>query len=276
MDNFFSGYHVKISGSEKEFTFDGMDRSVFSELSGNHLKVLTYLKYRSQLHDVFSVSYQKLELELGISHKAVMVIMGDFLKKYQFLKCIKKGKKFCYCFNYISPQSKSNSTAESEVTKRCTTVDEKSLKGVQPSTVQHIFNTQDISQKNVGCRIGDLGLGNNSKFGNGNLDCGFEDSTLKGEGFLIAWKDLRKKAFLERNVFKDNSDSGFEKVDIHFNSFFSELDKVKDGIDLKDSFINNDRDVLDSVSPTPEISFFLQELNQLKKTASKTSTPGHR
>jgi len=104
LDNFFSSFLIRIEGTENSFTLDSSERSIFRELTGNHLKLLLFFKYLSQFKDCqfFKASYLRIERATGIKHTTISKLLNELCDKYQIIgreNYMKNRKR--YFFNYL-------------------------------------------------------------------------------------------------------------------------------------------------------------------------------
>lgn len=126
LDNFFTSFLVRIPGTENSFTLDSNERSIFRELTGNHLKVLLYFKHLSQFKDCqfFKAAYARIEKATGIKHTTISKLLNELCDKYQIIgrENYKKNRKR-YFFNYrtfdgiLISEKRAAQKAESILTK---------------------------------------------------------------------------------------------------------------------------------------------------------------
>ena len=126
LDNFFTSFLVRIPGTENSFTLDSNERSIFRELTGNHLKLLLYFKHLSQFKDCqfFKAAYARIEKATGIKHTTISKLLNELCDKYQIIgrENYKKNRKR-YFFNYRTPdgilisEKRAAQKAESILTK---------------------------------------------------------------------------------------------------------------------------------------------------------------
>ncbi|MBP7284493.1 MAG: hypothetical protein KBA66_23100 [Leptospiraceae bacterium] len=106
LDNFFTSFLIRIPGTENSFTLDSSERSIFRELTGNHLKLLLFFKYLSQFKDClfFKAAYVRIEKATGIKRTTISKLLNELCDKYQIIgreNYMKNRKR--YFFNYRTP-----------------------------------------------------------------------------------------------------------------------------------------------------------------------------
>lgn len=126
LDNFFTSFLVRIPGTENSFTLDSSERSIFRELTGNHLKLLLFFKYLSQFKDClfFKAAYVRIEKATGIKRTTISKLLNELCDKYKIIgrENYMKNKKH-YFFNYRTPdgaltsEKRAAQKAESILTK---------------------------------------------------------------------------------------------------------------------------------------------------------------
>ena len=155
LDNFFTSFLVRIPGTENSFTLDSNERSIFRELTGNHLKLLLYFKYLSQFKDClfFKAAYTRIEKAIGIKHTTISKLLNDLCDKYKIIgrESYMKNRKR-YFFNYridgvLTSEKRTAQKAESILTKSEVQNDQVSQKTDFLCTKQINNLIKDISEK---------------------------------------------------------------------------------------------------------------------------------
>ena len=155
LDNFFTSFLVRIPGTENSFTLDSSERSIFRELTGNHLKLLLFFKYLSQFKDClfFKAAYVRIEKATGIKRTTISKLLNELCDKYKILgrENYMKNRKH-YFFNYLidgvlTSEKRAAQKAKSILTKSEVQNDQVSQKTDFLCTKQINNLIKDISEK---------------------------------------------------------------------------------------------------------------------------------
>lgn len=140
-DLFSGGYRKRDIRTDEdrklgERQFDPFKCSFFHELTGNEIKLLLFIKYRSAITATGKacLSQRDLSEELAVSHKLVASAMKRLTEHFQFVQTENAGDRQQYWINY----------EEIEIPKRSSKYQPFSQKGVRPYIVQDISTEQNI------------------------------------------------------------------------------------------------------------------------------------
>ena len=140
-DLFSGGYRkrdIQTNEDRKlgERLFDPFKCSFFHELTGNEIKLLLFIKYRTAITNdgKAKLSHRYLSEELAVSHKLIASAMKRLIEHFQFVRSENAGDRQLYCINY----------EEIEIPKRSSGFKKFSQKSVRPYILQEISTEQEI------------------------------------------------------------------------------------------------------------------------------------
>jgi len=140
-DLFSGGYRKRDIRTDEdrklgERQFDPFKCSFFHEMTGNEIKLLLFIKYRTAITNdgKAKLSHRYLSEELAVSHKLVASAMKRLIEHFQFVRTENAGDSQLYCINY----------KEIEIPKRSAGFKQFSQKSVRPYIIQDISTKQNI------------------------------------------------------------------------------------------------------------------------------------
>ena len=140
-DLFSGGYRKRDIRTEEdrklgEREFDPFKCSFFHEMTGNEIKLLLFIKYRSAITATGKarLNHRDLSEALAVSHKLVASAMKRLTEHFQSVRTENAGDRQHYWINY----------EEIEIPKRSSKYQPFSQKGVHPYIVQDISTVQNI------------------------------------------------------------------------------------------------------------------------------------
>ena len=140
-DLFSGGYckrNIQTNEDRKlgEREFDPFKCSDFHKMTGNEIKLLLFIKYRTAIKGdgKARLNHKRLSEELAMSHKLVASAMKRLVGYFKFVRTENAGDRQLYCINY----------KEVEIPKISFDFPEFSQKGVRPYIEQEISTQQDM------------------------------------------------------------------------------------------------------------------------------------